>query len=182
MTRLAQVDCMLYVPRAELEDWFDSARAGERRIYARGPSLNPQHDVPQLVREWISTGEATALQGRDPATRECIYFVTRCRPQPAEDGARRRVSVDDEWRETPEGKIYLALVRAANFGLECPTNGDLARVAGLRDADAARYVLYEKLVKTRRIEIMSTAGTRGQRVVRIMETGKLTAPVGGARA
>lgn len=179
--RLAQVQCVLYVPRTELEEWFARARAGERHVYARGPGLDGRHEVPMLVRDWIATGEATASQGRDPATRDCIYFVTRCRPQPADDGARRRVSVDDEWRETAEGKVYLALVRAANFGMECPTNGDLAKAAGLRDADAARYVLYEKLVKGGHVEILPTAGTRGQRVVRIMATGQLTAASGGAR-
>lgn len=180
MTRLAQVTCALYVPRAELEAWFDRARAGERHVYARGPSLDAKHDVPTMIREWIATGEATCSQGRDPATRDLLYYVTRCRPQQA-DGARRRVRIDEEWRETTEGKIFLALVRAANMGAACPSNADLAEVAGLPDADAARYVLYEKLVKGGRVEVIGSGGARGGRVIRISETGKVTAESSGPK-
>lgn len=174
VTRLSQIDCALYVPRAELEQWFDRAAAGERRLYARGPALNPKHDVAALVRDWIACGEATVVQARDPATRELLYLVVRCRPQPAEP-AERRVTVDDAWRETAEGRIFLTLVRAANLGVPCPSNAELARAAGLRDADAARYVLYDKLAKTGRVEILPTAGTRGGRVIKITETGRRTA-------
>ena len=173
MTRLAQVQCTLYVPTGELEDWFDTARAGSRHLYARGPSLDPRHDVVRLVNDWRATGEVTMVQGREAGTRQTLYFVDRCRPQPA-DGAPRRVVVDDAWRETPEGKIFLLLVRCANLGAPCPSNGQLAAAAGLRDADAGRYVLY-KLRDMGRVEILPTAGPRGGRVVRIVETGRVTA-------
>jgi hypothetical protein len=178
-TRLAQVQCTLYVPRAELEAWFDRAKAGETRVYARGPSLNPRHEVPMLVRDWYATGEATLCQSRDQATREVLYHVRRIRPQPA-DGAARRVKVDDAWRETAEGRIFLTLVRAANMGIPCPSNADLARAGGLRDADAGRYVLY-KLRDAGRVEILPNAGARGGRVVKIVETGRVTAEASGAR-
>ena len=181
MTRLAQVQCALYVPRAELEGWFDRARGGDRHVYARGPALNPRHEVSLLVRDWIATGEATPVQARDPASRELMYFVVRCRPQPA-DGAARRVQVDEDWRETAEGRMFLALVRAANMGQRCPSNAELARASGLRDADAARYVLYEKLQKAGRVEILPNAGARGGRVIRIVETGRVTAEASGVRS
>ncbi len=182
MTRLAQVQCALYVPRPELEAWFAGARAGERHLYARGPSLNPKHEVPTLVRDWIAMGEVSPVQGRDQATRELLYFVVRCRRQALGDEGARRIAVNDEWRETAEGKMFLALVRAANMGAPCPSNAQLAQAAGLRDADAARYVLYEKLAKVGRVEILPNAGTRGGRVVKILETGRVTAEASGARA
>jgi hypothetical protein len=178
VTRLAQVQCSLYTPRDALAAWFDRARAGERQLYARGPALDPRHEVPLMVRDWHTTGEATLVQGRDPATRELMYYVVRCRPQPAEPSARR-VAVDDEWRETPEGRIFLTLVRAANMGQPCPSNADLAKVAGLRDADQARYVLYEKLAKGGRVQIVPNKTGRGGRVVKILETGRVTADVDG---
>ena len=178
MTRPGELQGVLYAPIEELEGWFDAARAGESAIYARGPALNPKHPVPMLVRDWIATGEALATQKRDPVTRELQYYVRRCRPKPMVD-APRRVAIDEAMRDTPEGKIFLALVRAANVGAPCPSNGELAQVAGLRDADAARYVLYEKLMKPGRIEILPTAGTRGGRVIRIVETGRVTAEQSG---
>ena len=176
MTRLTQVQCALYVPRAELEAWFDRARAGERHVYARGPVLNGRHDTCVLVNEWRATGEAMLVQQRDPVTRELSYLVQRLRPLP-DDVAPRRVKIDDDFRETAEGRIFLALVRAANFGDPCPTNGQLADLAGLPDADAARYVLYRKLAG--RVEVMQNP--LGGRRVKILETGRMTAEAAGAR-
>lgn len=170
---LARVQCALYVPRVDLEAWFDRARAGDRQMYARGPALNPRHEVPMLIRDWIASGEATPVQARDQATRELLYFVVRCRPAPANDAGAARIEIGDDDRDTPEGKIYLTLVRAANLGMPCPTNARLAEVAGLRDADAARYVLYEKLRNGGLIEIMPK-GVNG-RVVKIVKTGRVTA-------
>lgn len=172
MTRFAQVQCTLYSTVAELEEWFDKAPAGARQLYARGPSLDPRHEVVRLVNEWRATGEVTPVQGREAVTRQLLYYVDRCRPQPA-DGAPRRVTVDDEWRETAEGRIFLHLVRLANRPWPCPTNAELAKIGGLRDADAARYVLYQKLQASGRIEIIGNP--LGGRQVRIVETGRMTA-------
>lgn len=164
----------LYVQRPVLEEWFAHARAGQRAMYARG-TADSKHDVVQLVRDWIRTGEATAAQGRDPATRELIYYVVRCRPSEREPGVQRAV-IDEAFRETVDGRIFIALVRAANLGLPCPSNAELAVMAGLRDADAARYVL-RKLQQAARIDVVLSGPGRSFRRVRIIETGRMTADV-----
>lgn len=169
----------LYVSRDVLEEWFAHARAGQRTIYVRGVP-DGGHAVMQLVRDWMRTGEATSSQGRDPATREPIYWVTRCRPQAAAPGAQR-ARIDEAERDTPEGKIFLALVRAANMGLPCPSNAELAVVAGLRDADAARYVV-GKLQKAARIDVLLSGPGRSFRRVRIIESGRMTADCVGGKA
>jgi hypothetical protein len=168
----------LYVGLDVLEEWHAQARAGQRTIYVRGVP-DPNHAVMKLVREWLATGEATSAQGRDPESREPIYYVVRCRPQ-AVDGGAQRASIPEEWRETPDGKIFVALVRAANMGLPCPSNAELAGIGGLRDGDAARYVL-RKLERAARVEVKLSGPGRSYRRVRIIETGRMTADcdVGG---
>ncbi|MCW1985355.1 UNVERIFIED_ORG: hypothetical protein M2348_001087 [Sphingomonas sp. R1F5B] len=169
----------LYVPLDVLTEWHAHARAGQRTIYVRGVPA-PDHAVMQLVREWIACGEATSSQGRDPANKEPIYYVTRCRPQ-ALEGAAQRASIPDAWRETPDGRMFVELVRAANLGLPCPSNAALADLLGLRDADAARYVL-RRLVNAARIEVDLSGPGRAHRRVRIIETGRWTAAQTGGEA
>lgn len=170
----------LYVPQTVLEEWFAHARAGQRTIYVRGVA-DGSHEVVKLVRDWSRTGEATCSQGRDRDTGELLYYVTRCRPA-QNDAARAsgaRSAIDEAERETPDGKIYLALRRAANLGLPCPSNAQLAELAGLRDADAARYVL-RKLQQAAKIDVKLSGRGRSFRRVRIVETGRMTADEPGA--
>lgn len=170
----------LYVPQTVLEEWFAHARAGQRTIYVRGVA-DGSHDVVKLVRDWSRTGEATCSQGRDRDTGELLYYVTRCRPA-QRDGARAsgaRAAIDETWRETADGRIYLALRRAANMGLPCPTNAELAKLGGLRDADAARYVI-RKLQAAAMIDVLLSGAGRSFRRVKIIETGRLTADAPGS--
>jgi hypothetical protein len=87
--------------------------------------------------------------------------------------------IDEAFRETVDGRIFIALVRAANLGLPCPSNAELAVMAGLRDADAARYVL-RKLQQAARIDVVLSGPGRSFRRVRIIETGRMTADVPAA--
>lgn len=164
----------LYLPKAQLEAWFESAHPGAKTIYARGPALDPRNESNALVRDWIDTGEVLPFQVRDPQTRELTYCIKRVRAT-AHAEERQRVQVDEAWRETAEGKIFLTLTRAANLGAPCPSNADLAAVAGLRNGDAARYLVYQ-LVEGGRIEIRHDGAARQCRRVRIVETGRWTAP------
>lgn len=166
----------LYAPKAQIEEWFARAKSGDQMIYARGPMLDPRHEVPRLVRDWIATGEVNPKQRRDDGGAGSIYWVERCRPDVRSDGVKR-IAVDDDYRETADGKIFLTLVRAANLGMPCPSNAALAEIAGLRDADAARYRL-RLLAEQGRIEIKLSGPGRSFRRVRIVETGRWTADEG----
>lgn len=167
----------LYVPKAQLEEWFARAKAGAQVIYARGPMLDPRHDVPRLVRDWIATGEVNPKQRRDESGQGFVYWVERCRPVMREGESGGRVAVGDDFRETADGKIFLTLVRAANLGMPCPSNAQLAEVAGLREPDQARY-LVKKLAEAGRIEVKLSGAGRSFRRVRIVESGRWTADEG----
>lgn len=172
----------LYADQAQLEEWFSGAQAGAQVVYARGHVLDPKHPVPVLVRDWIATGEARPKQKRNAEGGGFIYWVERCRPgsrAAADQSGRERVSADAEWRETADGKIYMTLVRAANLGLPCPSNATLAQVAGLRDADAARYRV-RVLSEEGRIQVTLSGAGRSFRRVRIIETGRWTADEPGS--
>ena len=172
-----------YVDAAQLEEWFARAPAGAKAIYAVGPVIDPKHPVMALVREWRRMGEVLDL----PQVRVeggFSHSFQRCHPAPRvladEQGARRaRVVVDDDWRETKEGRVFLMLVRAANLGLPCPSNTQLAEANGLRDADAARYCV-DVLERDGRIERKLSGAGRSHRRIRIVETGKWTADEPGS--
>ncbi|ABD25084.1 hypothetical protein Saro_0637 [Novosphingobium aromaticivorans DSM 12444] len=176
--KVAPAHSTLYVPKDQLEAWFLKASEGAKRVYARGPGLDQKEAVCILVRDWASTGEVDLVQMRDQETRELLYYVRRKRPVVREAGAdRRRVQVDDQFRETPEGRIFLMLVRAANLGRPCPSNAELAEFAGLETAEQARYLLREKLVKPGLVELHHVGAGNAQRRAKIVETGRWTADI-----
>lgn len=169
----------LYSDLAQLEEWFAGAPAGAQVIYASGPVLDPKHPVKKLVDEWFATGEAVALPQR-PVEEGYRYSLQRARPDQRNAGKKQRVTVEDDWRETSDGRIFLTLVRHANFGLPCPSNRELAIVgalydrAGEPDPDAARYRL-KLLQQQGRIQVEVSGPGRCFRRVRICETGRWTA-------
>lgn len=173
-----------YVDIAQLEEWFAGAAAAAKCIYATGPALDPRNPVKQLIDEWLRTGEALPLPQMRLGPGLFRYSFQRARPSrraAPDEKQRTRVTVDADWRETEKGRVFMFLVRAANRGLPCPTNASLAEVAGLRDADAARYQM--RLLRDEgRIEVVLSGAGRSFRRVRIMETGRWTAdePGGGA--
>ena len=183
MGKAPALNTTFYMPRDQLEAWFARAAERAKTAYARGPGLDGRNEIAVLTREWSTSGEAELFKTRDPATGELLHCLRRLRPMTKADARElRRVAVDDEFRESAEGKIFLTLVRSANLGRACPSNAELAKVAGLRNADAARYVLHEKLVKLGRIEVRHEGAGNAQRRVRIIETGKWTAAPSAAGA
>lgn len=177
----------LYMPKDQLEAWFAKAVEGSKQVYASGPGLNHREPVVMMAAEWVRTCEAEVFKVRDPKNGQLLHCVRRKRPVDraamanADGGDRRsRVSVTDEFRETPEGRIYLTLVRSANLRRPCPSNAELAQFAGLKNADQARYLLHEKLVKPGLIEVRHEGAGNTQRRVKIIETGRWTTALQGA--
>lgn len=174
----AESGITLYIAREKLEAWFAKAAPGAKYVYATGPGLDHREAAPTLAREWAATGEAELFKVRDPASQQLLHCVRRLRPvqhDGSEPARRARVSADEAFRETPEGRLYLMLVRSANLGRACPSNAALAEFAGLKNADQARYVLHEKLVKPGLIEVRHEGAGNAQRRVKIVETGRWTA-------
>lgn len=171
----------LYHSKDQLEAWFAKAAPGAKKVYATGPALNHKEAVVGLVRDWAASGEAELFKVRDPKSRQLLHCVRRLKPVHLADSSQRpvRVTADDAFRETPEGRVYMMLVRSANLGRSCPSNAALAEFAGLKNADQARYVLHEKLVKSGLIEIRHEGAGNAQRRVKIVETGRWTAALAG---
>lgn len=171
----------LYHSKDQLEAWFARAAPGAKKVYATGPALDHNETVVAIVRDWAAEGEAELFKVRDPQSRQLMHCVRRLKPVPLGEGSQRsvRVTADDAFRETPEGRVYMMLVRSANLGRGCPSNAALAEFAGLKNADQARYVLHEKLVKPGLIEIRHEGAGNAQRRVKIVETGRWTAAIAG---
>ncbi len=170
-----------WADQAQLEEWFAGAAAGAQAIYASGPNLDPKHPVKALVDDWVKTGEAVYLPQVRLGPGMFRFAIRRARPvlRQAQDERRRgskrgSVTADEAWRETADGKVYLALVRAANMGMPCPTNAQLAEIAGLPDADAARYRV-KLLNQAHLIKVELSGAGRSFRRVLITETGRWTA-------
>jgi hypothetical protein len=163
-----------YAPVGQLKAWFARATPGQAVTYATGAALNPKNETVALVAEWIASREVAPVKRRHPVSGELMHQVQRCKLSLLAEDGPKRVRLDEEWRETSEGKIFLELVRAANFGLPCPSNAELAEVAGLRDGIAASDAL-KKLRAAGRITV-NRAGEamNSSRIVTIVETGKRT--------
>ncbi|MDP3550629.1 MAG: hypothetical protein Q8R81_09550 [Novosphingobium sp.] len=170
----------LYKSAHEFEAWFADARPNAKWTYAIGPTLDPREPVVQRVNALIASAELTAHNVR-AGDGGLLRVVKRLRPVTLDphgmDGGERarRISISDEFRETPEGRIYLMLVRAANMGAPCPSNADLAAFAGLKDADQARYLLRDKLIAPGLIAMEYEGAGNVRRRVKIMETGRRSA-------
>lgn len=174
--KAAVTSATFYIPAEQLEAWFARARPGAQIAYARGPGVDARSGVAATAQEWGRSGEAELFKRRDPASGELLHCLRRRRAHDlAGADVLRRVDVDDAFRESPEGKIFLTLVRAANLERAMPSNAELATIAGLRDADQARYLLHEKLVKAGRIELRHDGAGNRQRRAKIIETGRWTA-------
>ncbi len=165
-------DSTFYADARQLAAWFEGAQPGASAIYATGPCLDPAAEVAAMVRGWVADGAAISLQERRDG--RLTYRVRRVCAQAGAAGksALRSASVaGGELDETPEGKLLAHLARLANLGLPCPTNAELARATGLRDADAAKY-RFRQLQARRLITVTSTPECR---VVTVVATGARTA-------
>lgn len=152
------------------------AAAGAAATYATGPGLTPGHEINTMVSDWAKQGEVVLCQRRHPVSRELMYQVQRCSPELREStgGRSKKLRLDEDYRETPEGKVFLALVRAANMGLPCPDNAELAQISGVRNPVAASDII-KKLRVAGKISVTFDGDSRNsQRQVMIVETGRKT--------
>lgn len=154
-------------------EWARHAKPGEKFIYYTGPCLIQALPVVAAARQLHEAGEVIFVQERrGPGVRDYVMLKRRnAEPvRPASRGpAFERApgcKVDDDLED-----LMAVLRRLAAKGLECPSNARLADMAGLKDAESARYRL-TVLQSTRRIEVKTTSA--GQRIITIVASGLST--------
>ena len=167
-SRPAILDMTFYLPAPKMAAWFVLAQPGEMIEYARGAALDTKHGSVRQVAEWVRAGTAVAHKQR-AGDGMLVHLVRKAAP-PEQPGNGKRIRRDAEFEETPEGRLFMLLVRCANLGLPCPSLAEMSDRISLRDRRVARYLL-SKLVECGRI----TQRLDGkQRIVTICETGRRT--------
>ncbi|QAY77903.1 hypothetical protein [Sphingosinicella sp. BN140058] len=156
------------LPVAAARASFAALRPGERLLYARGPFLI-RGETADFVREQYEAGLAHPLQPRSRACDGFDYLVEKIPQAPLRRG-RRICERDDAATKA----ILGALIRAADRERICPTDADLARIAGLATRAQAKW----RLAKLRQRGVIETAPVTMHptitRVVTIVKTGRRT--------
>lgn len=167
-----------FIDAGGLARWAEGATSGSALTLGRGaavpPAVSPvvarlvDAGVINFARRRIGAGdfEFVAQRRSSPATRTKAASPRGC----ARAGSGRA--------GVAERRILKALTIAASRDLPCPTNAQLASVAGLSGALAASYRL-GLLVKRGLIAVDVPADPRARRVVTIIATGATTRRNGG---
>lgn len=173
------------VTAAELRAWAAAARPGERLVYLTAPAMvqgPAARAAASLYRDGlVDLGSARRADCAQAAGRPCgrcfDWFVERIGRPGRRD--RRSLAV----RDAAAAKILAALRRAAEGARPCPSDAQLARIAGLATRGQAAWRV-RKLEAERRIACETMTGADGQawRVVTILSNGNRTAEPRGAGA
>ncbi len=157
----------------QLDHWAARALPGEDVVYSTG--ARPGDAIGAAVRQLHAAGLVTMTSKRmDGRLRHIVQRLPEPRPsqqlrKPVPRG-RFTVASDDAKRTTR--MVLRQLARAAGRGEPCPTNAELARAVGLKDAVAASYRM-RRLVKDGAIVVEEPSPIE-RRVVTIVATGKKT--------
>lgn len=163
------------MPDAAIATWARGAEPGSSIVYARGAAL-PAGTGVDLVRSLALSGAVAPVRRKMPHGFDFIAQRTRSPfslPATVQRISRgpvrraRKASTKTECRA-----IWRLIRRAVAEGLPCPTNAELARAIGLKDADAARFRL-RRIVAAGLVELIDH-GPNERRVARIPESGAQT--------
>lgn len=158
----------------QLISWAQRARPGEDVAYFTGD--RPSEALRSVVRDLSAQGLVVPTTKRAGAGFRFIAQRLEA-PRPSQLRARARVN-PGQFRQSSDhakrvgGAVLRLLSRAANRGQACPTNAELARALGLKDAVAASYRV-RCLVRAGKIRVEEPSPTE-RRVVTIVATGKST--------
>jgi hypothetical protein len=152
-------------------EWARHARPGEKFVYFSGAVLIEALPIVAAVRKLHDCGEVLFVQERRGESVRDYCIIKRRNVEPARPRsrgvARSGYWVGDEQLED----LMAVLRRLAARGLDCPGNARLAEMAGLKDAESARYRL-GLLAQAGRIEVRTPP--EGPRIVTITATGLST--------
>lgn len=167
---------------AQLAEAFERADAGQRLVWASGPSslMAPDNATQLLVREWYEARRATMVQGKDlrEAGRWLFYVVKLAEPapvaEPADTAPPKARPIPD--RMPHDARRLLALLADhAGRALPCPSN---EAIADLLDLDGPRRArtLFGVLVQLGLVRVIEPARF-GPRVIEIAASGARTANI-----
>ncbi|WP_375290384.1 hypothetical protein [Qipengyuania sp.] len=160
-----------YSDPAHLEAWAARAAPGETFIVAIADVLDPEQPVVQAMARLSEAGRVQLVpHGNGEGRARCVLRMPDHLAQSPTDLPR----LTPDFRQTPEGQLFLLLIQLAEAGAACPSNGALARRLGWDDREQARYRM-SKLVEGGWISARAVPGDPAdRRVVTITETGKST--------
>lgn len=152
-----------FADQAALAAWIEAARPEDSAIYATGPALPHRHPVVQMVQTLTDRGVLRAhLKARhDGRGFDFLVYKRAAQAVPAKAASRG---------EAKMARVLQALTRVVAAEGLMPSNAELARQCGLKNADAARYQL-NKLEAAGAIRI-EDFGPNERRTVTITETGQ----------
>jgi hypothetical protein len=156
-------------PRGDVERWMRTAKAGEKLLYAHGPDP-ARGETFSYVAALYRSGLVELVQPRS-ADRRGFDFIVQKRRAEAPGAAAGAAEEADPATD----RILRALKRAANFGRKCPTDLELARIAGLSTRNQASWRVRE-LARIGKIKVdtIETGPDARWRTVTIVETMKQT--------
>lgn len=157
----------------QLSSWADNARPGDDVVYFTG--VRPGDKIGEAARSLRESGVVALTSKR---VQGGFRFIAQRLPDPRPSQRMRKpvsrgrfTVASDDARETTR-MVLRQLMRAARRGEPCPTNAELARVVGLKDAVAASYRV-RRLVKDGKI-IVEEPSPLERRVVTITASGLRT--------
>jgi hypothetical protein len=156
------------VEASALDRWAASAAPRARIVYATGPELPREAPAVSLARRLADVGLVTltteAIEGGRNYIAVRLPFAASTAP----------VALDPLPEDALAARVLQRLRRAANLDQVCPTNAELARECGLKDAAVASYRI-RKLIAAGKIRV-EDQGPNARRIVTIVATGRRTMP------
>lgn len=157
------------MPAADVAAWLQSAKAGARLIYGRGPQM-VQGATQQLLAGQARDGAVLLFQPRSSVPGQFDFMVIKRLAAPALPARRRVQDASDPKLRA----IYRRLQSAAARHARCPTDIMLAAEFGLTVGQVKWRLRQLAEAKRIRSEVV-TDQWRRVRVVTIMATGDQTA-------
>jgi len=151
----------------DVEAWVTMAEPGDELVYATGIALPASAPAVVAVRDLVADGLVRTHMRRVGKGFE--YFAIRRAPEVNPVQPPRHVAPP---RDDGDTRVLRVLTRAANLRQVCPTNAEIARECGLKDAVAASYRL-RKLIADGAIK-SEDQGPNQRRIVTIVGTGAST--------
>jgi hypothetical protein len=158
----------------QFQNWAARAARGEDVVYAIGERPDPA--IAPVARQLAEAG-VVALTSRRAGNGFRFIAQRLPDPRPSQMRARTPVNRGRFVLSAHDGKmttraVLRVLAQAANRGLPCPTNAELARRVGLNGPVAASYRV-RRLVQAGLIVVDEPSPVE-RRVVTIVATGKST--------
>lgn len=162
----------------QLSRWAARARPGDDVVYSTG--VRPSDAIGAAVRQLHASGVVTLTSKRISADQGGGFrFIAQRLPDPRPSQLQARkpvlrgrfIAASDGAKATTR-MVFQLLRRAAHRCEPCPTNAELARMVGLKDAVAASYRV-RRLVRDGLIQVEEPSPLE-RRVVTIVASGKRT--------